>query len=96
MGHQANVKLLRGQVRIAVKELLPEVLKAESMIEMRRDLGNELETRLDAIQAHITSSLTVIDDRSKEVAAYVVRNSPVATPVQPTETPEIPTESTGQ
>lgn len=96
MGHQSNVKMLRGQVRIAVKELMGEVLNAELAQEINKDITLKVETRLDRIQEHLTSTLAQIDERSKEVAAYVVRNTVPAEGFKPTETTEIPTEPTGQ
>ncbi len=96
MGHQASVKVLRGQVRIAVKELMGEVLSHELVQEVGRDITTTVETRLDRIQEHMTTTLASIDERSKEVAAYVVRNTQPADEFKPSETAEIPTPDSGQ
>ena len=59
-----EVKQLRGQVRQAVKELLPEILTAE--------LVSAALTKSEAI---IQDRLKQIDQRQKDILSYMLRNS---------------------
>ena len=59
------IKQLRGQVRQIVKELIPELLTQVLVAEMQRVLQAQLQERLNAI-----------DERQKDLQAYMVRTSP--------------------
>lgn len=62
MGNQ--IKMLRGQVRQAVKEMFPEVLNQELVQNAFKKLNDEIKRRLD-----------IIDERQKDIQAYMVRHS---------------------
>jgi hypothetical protein len=64
-----DLKQLRGQIRIIVKELLPEIVAIELIQALEKKLGEEMRARLDAI-----------DDRQKSLQAYMVRQSPKIEP----------------
>lgn len=74
---EKNIKLLRGQVRNVVKESLTE--EAFKAIEAR--LTKTLNEKLSEVTRTVKEGLEVIDQRSKDLQAYVVRN--VAVPTAP-------------
>lgn len=76
-----NIKALRGQIRQIVKEMLPEILAQELVASANKESMTKVETRLNDITKYIKTTLDGIDSRSKEVQAYVVRNSAPAAPV---------------
>lgn len=63
MSNSKELKLLRGQIRQIVKEILPEVLSA-SLVE-------DVEKRLFG---HLKEGLEKIDSRQKDLQAYMIRN----------------------
>lgn len=75
-----NTKDLRKQLRAVVREILPEILTAELVTASHREYTAKLEERLDAISKHLTDTLTAIDQRSKDMQSYVVRNLPAPPP----------------
>lgn len=83
MSNQA--KLIRGQVRQIVKELLPEILKAEITYAIRKEIGEQAKLRLDDIAKEISARLDAVDERSKETQSYIVRHLPTA-PITPART----------
>lgn len=70
-----QVKELRGQVRIAVKELLPEVLSAEIAAAIKKDLSDELTVRLDNIESGCQTELAKADKRSRAVQGFIVQSA---------------------
>lgn len=91
MGHQKNVKLIRGQIRQAVKEILPEVLTAELVNNLGTGLSVAVNKRLDEVTNHVKSVLDTVDERSKEVQNYIIRQTAASTPL-PTPTENAPEE----
>lgn len=87
-----EVKQVRGQVRIAVKEELPDLLKGAAMVAINKDLTKLINARLDALTEHVDKALKAIDERSKEVQSYLVRNTAPQAPTPSTETPAVSTE----
>lgn len=87
MGHQANVKLLRGQVRQAVKELFPELVKSE----LYQDASKLIKERLDIVHEMVRSELNRIDERQKDIQGLVMRelaSGRLPTPSVSEESPE--------
>lgn len=76
-----NAKLVRGQVRQIVKEMLAEVLQAELTSAVRKELAEQLASRLNFIGAQLQEKLNEIDARSKDISAYLIRSS--SAPAQP-------------
>lgn len=70
-----EVKQVRGQIRQIIKELMPEILKGETLVAANKDLTKLINARLDALTAHVQESLKVMDERSKEISSYMVRNT---------------------
>lgn len=83
-----SVKLLRGQVRQAVKEMLPQVLGTETIQSIHKDLTGAINSRLDNITKVMENALNKLDERSKDVQSYVVRNMGVPIASQATATQE--------
>lgn len=77
-----EAKVIRGQVRIAVKEELPNVLQTEFAAALRKELAKEFNDRFTAIAKHIQNTLDDLESRSKDVQAYVIRQSAANVPKQ--------------
>lgn len=75
MGHQANVKVLRGQLRQIVQELLPSLVTAEVKAKMHEELRIEVNKRLDNVTKSVKDTLDTIDQRSKDIQGYLVRQT---------------------
>lgn len=73
MSNQA--KVIRGQVRQVVKEILPEMLKAELYME----LADKLQKQLKNVEAQVKETLERLDERSKDIQSYLVRQSMLTT-----------------
>lgn len=68
-----DTKLLRGQIRQVVKEILPEVLTEELTKVIQLQLQAIIKAQLNSIEAQVKDSLQALDDRSREVQSYVIR-----------------------
>ena len=77
-----QVKDIRKQLRNVVQEMLPGVTSQEMYVQLSKVINE----RLDQISKHINSTLETIDQRSKDVQTYVIRqsaqNQPVPQPVE--------------
>jgi hypothetical protein len=69
----SELKQMRGQVRIVVKELLPEILKEV----LAGELKKSIDARLDAVDKHLKTTLEDIEKRHKDIMAYLLRESNV-------------------
>lgn len=76
----STIKQIRGQIRQIVKDLLPEVLATEVGNALHKSLTAQLQKRMDEITNHMKRTLDTIDERSKDIQSYVVRNSPAEAP----------------
>lgn len=84
-----QAKLIRGQLRQIVKELLPEILTTESFMSLQKTLDTRLNNKVDNITRMVRDALEKLDQRSKDMQSYVVRNvgvptAPSAPQVDPT------------
>lgn len=77
MSNQA--KLLRSQLRQLVKEILPELLSSELRSEMHQKLAVEVQKRLDNVTKNVKDTLETIDQRSKDIQSYLVRQTTKST-----------------
>jgi hypothetical protein len=59
----SEAKVIRGQVRQVVKEILPEVLVEQAVREMEIRIMTYVKKRLDQI-----------DERQKDIQTYMIRN----------------------
>lgn len=78
---QKNVKELRRQLRNVVQELLPTLLKEEltaaAVQESEKRLRDVFGARLEAINNSIMAQLGGIDQRSKDVSAYLMNQAAI-------------------
>lgn len=92
----SNPKELRKQLRNVVLEQLPDLLKSELGQSLHKDLSHVIQTRLNVVIKNIQETLAQIDQRSKDIQGYIVRQSliPVSTPATALDT-VIPPTNTG-
>lgn len=79
-----EAKLIRGQVRQIVKEILPEVLKAELTVAILKDVMD----RLTMSEKLIKQTLDEMNNRSKDIAAYVIKQTQALEPLAPLDKPK--------
>lgn len=81
-------KELRKQLRNVTQELLPDLLQSELGQKLYADLSHVIQTRLDVVIANIHETLQQIDQRSKDIQGYLVRQTltPISTPATTLET----------
>lgn len=72
-----EAKLVRKQLRTIAQELLPELLKAELQSAMYKELTDQIHVRLDKITQTVKDTLNQIDERSKDIQSFAVRQSGV-------------------
>lgn len=70
-----NFKAFRKQLRNIVQEILPLALNEELTAEMYTRISAEVNARMDRIEAHTKKTLEDMDQRAKDVQAYVIRTS---------------------
>lgn len=70
-----QVKLLRGQVRQIVNEILPEVLAGA----MYAELAAAMQKQLKDVEAQVKETLIRLDERSKDIQSYLIRQSMITT-----------------
>lgn len=78
----SEAKLIRKQLRNVVQEALPETLSQELVAAIQKQLAAQLDQRLSAIAKHIQSTLDQLDQRSKDMQAYMIRQSARTAPKQ--------------
>jgi hypothetical protein len=71
-----NSKELRKQLRHVVGEILPDLMKDA----MYAKLSAEVRAHLEAVAANVKETLSRIDERSKDIQSYIVRQSLIPTP----------------
>lgn len=64
-----NFKEIRKQLRNVVREILPEVMASEAVSMIDR----KVDSRLEGIQIQVRNTLQEIDQRSKDVQSFVIR-----------------------
>ncbi len=69
-----NAKVLRGQLRQLVKDVLPEVLTTEMQIE----LANRLAAQLKLIQADMQTQLNEMKTKQDDTLSFLVRQVTIA------------------
>lgn len=73
MSNQA--KVIRGQLRQIVKEMMPELLVAELKAEMYKNIADSLQAQLITVEKQVKDTLNKLDERSKDIQSYLVRQS---------------------
>lgn len=79
----SNPKELRKQLRNVVQDLLPELVASELGESIRKELSRQIQARLDIMVKEIQGTLQQIDQRSKDVQGYLVRQTLNPVPAQP-------------
>lgn len=72
MGHQAQIKDMRKQLRNVTQEILPSLLQTEVFKDLYGNLQKEMLAKLNDIETHVKESLAKIDDRSKDVQSFIM------------------------
>ncbi len=73
-----KAKVLRGQLRQIVLEVLPEVIKSE----LYKQLQVENDKRLNSIQKHIEGTLKQLEEKQKDFFSSVIRASVLKNPTE--------------
>jgi uncharacterized coiled-coil DUF342 family protein len=96
MGQEAKLKDMRKQLRNVVKEYLTDTWHHETVSKAFKEVTDAMNKRLDTISENMTTAIKNIDDRSKDVQSYIIRNTThVPAPVEiPANTPVAITEET--
>lgn len=84
-----DAKVVRGQLRQIAKELLP----ALCMKEEHKAIVSNLNAQIEGLKKIIEERLDAIDQRSRDMQAYIVRNVTMPS-VNPTIPENIPVAST--
>lgn len=66
-----EIKAIRGQLRQIAKDILPEVLAGELFVKIQE----ENRARLTEIAKMVNDRLTEIENRSKDVQSYIMRET---------------------
>jgi hypothetical protein len=83
-----DVKLIRGQIRQIVKELLPELLTQELTTAIYKQLAGELGAKLEVVSNDIKRQLNAMDERSKDVQSFIMREMLSNIQTKPVEQPQ--------
>lgn len=74
-----NFKDIRKQLRNIAKELMPEILRQEMVLNAMK----EVQAHITRISNHINSRLDAVDEKQKEFHSYIVRQlAAVSHPVE--------------
>lgn len=89
-----QVKMLRGQLRQIVKEMLPDILSNSLKSEIFKTLQIDIMSRLTKIESDITLSLEKLDQRQKDSLGYLIRQTTtnISTPSEEVVKSELPNE----
>lgn len=69
----SDAKLIRGQLRQVAKELLPEFIAHEVHIAHYNALKSEIQGQLSVLEKQVKETLTAIDNRSKEIQLFMMK-----------------------
>lgn len=82
MGNESNVKQIRGQVRQIVKEVFPDLAKNELYADLQRvnkerldQIAKSFDELVKSVNERIEATLKEVNDRSKDVQDFVLRQS---------------------
>lgn len=73
MGHQANVRLLRRQMRHIAEEKLPEVIKEESLQALMKRLEEENAKHMEEIGKSVDTQVKTLDSQTQTFRKYVMQ-----------------------
>ncbi len=75
-----SAKDIRKQLRNVVQDAMPQIVTEELGKAVHDALKSHIDKRLDAISKHIQTSLDALDQRSKDVQAFVIRQNTAQAP----------------
>lgn len=73
MGKEATAKLIRRQLRNVVQESLKDVLNAEMVAAIRKELGEKVDTGIKTLNSVLQQRLEAIESKSKDLHNFVLR-----------------------
>lgn len=83
-----DAKLIRGQVRQVVKEILNEVLTQEMVVAIRKQLQEEMSAALKPLDADVRMSMEALNKRYNELNSHILTALSNQMPLPaPSETP---------
>lgn len=84
MGKESNLKALRSQLRFVVKEQIGEVVNGELLANLRKELGERVDTGIKTLNKVLHERLDVLDNRTKDLQKLTIDSlaKKDATPVQ--------------
>lgn len=72
MGKESNLKALRSQLRFVVKEQIGEVLNDELLANLRKELGERVDTGIKTLNKVLHERLDVLDNRTKDLQKLTI------------------------
>ncbi len=75
MGKEATLKTLRRQLRGVVQEEIEKVLKAELVVNIRKELGAQVDTGIKTLNDVLNHRIDTIESRNKDIQNYIIRES---------------------
>lgn len=70
-----NAKDIRKQIKNVIQSELPELLNKELSTAAYKQLSAEIQTKLSMIELEVRNTLKQIDERSKDIQDYIIRQS---------------------
>jgi ppGpp synthetase/RelA/SpoT-type nucleotidyltranferase len=67
-----NVKTIRKQIRNICQEFLPEILTNELVYKLNKEITETVIARMDSLKERVEKQLEEMNNRSKDMQAYVV------------------------
>ncbi len=83
-----NIKLIRAQIKNVVQGLLPNLLQEELAVKITKDINVLVDDRLNKLAEAVQSKMEEINERSKDVQTYILRQTAQGAPT-PEATPEV-------
>ena len=75
MGNQRNVKQIRGQLRQIVKEIMPDLLAGKALSDLHENANKQIGAKLELVDKYVKTTMEGIDERAKDIQAYLVRQT---------------------
>ncbi len=75
MGKEANLKMLRRQLRNVIQENIKDVLNAELVANVRKELGEKMDIGIKTLNKVLHERLEIIETRHKDMQSLLIRES---------------------
>lgn len=69
----SEAKVIRGQVRQVMQEVLPEILSSEAGLALKKEIDDNIARRIDSVNAYCTGQLAAMDKRAKAVQGFLMQ-----------------------